>query len=189
LEKTHAEQLKEAGLDFYNHNLDTSPEFYNSIITTRTFQDRLDTIQHVTDAGINVCCGGILGMGETREDRIQLLLALSKLPKSPQSIPINRLMATVGTPLANAEPLDHFEFVKTIAVTRLMFPTAMIRLSAGREDMSEEAQAWCFMAGANSIFIGDKLLTLVNPREDKDLRLLSKLGIKMPEKCNAETAC
>ena len=189
LEKEHAEQLKEAGLDFYNHNLDCSPEFYKSIISTRTFQDRIDTIHHVINAGINVCCGGILGMGETREDRIQLLLELSKLPQSPQSIPINKLIPIEGTPLATAEALDHFEFIKTIAVTRLMFPTAMVRLSAGREDMNEEAQAWCFMAGANSIFIGDKLLTAPNPSQDKDIQLLRKLGINTPERTHLGAIC
>lgn len=189
LEETHAQQLKAAGLDFYNHNLDCSPEFYKSIISTRSFEDRLDTIKHVINAGINVCCGGILGMGESREDRIQLLLELSKLPKPPQSIPINKLIPIKGTPLETAEALDPFEFISTIAVTRIMFPTAMVRLSAGREEMSEEAQAWCFMAGANSIFIGDKLLTAPNPSQHKDIQLLRKLGIKTPEKCELESAC
>jgi biotin synthase len=189
LDATQAEQLKAAGLDFYNHNLDTSPEFYSSIITTRTYQDRLDTIKQVINADINVCCGGILGMGESREDRIQLLLELSRLPKVPQSIPINKLIPIAGTPLGNASPLDHFEFIKTIAVTRIMFPTSMIRLSAGREDMSEEFQAWCFMAGANSIFIGDTLLTAPNQSQKSDKALLAKLGMKAPVSSHSEKSC
>jgi biotin synthase len=189
LDATQAEQLKAAGLDFYNHNLDTSPEFYSSIITTRTYPDRLDTIKEVIKADINVCCGGILGMGESREDRIQLLLELSSLPKVPQSIPINKLIPIAGTPLGNTSPLDHFEFIKTIAVTRIMFTTSMIRLSAGREDMSEELQAWCFMAGANSIFIGDTLLTAPNQSQQSDEALLRKLGMKSPVASHAEKLC
>jgi len=180
LDEDQAKQLKAAGLDYYNHNLDCSPEFYPSVISTRSFEDRLETIQNVVDAGINVCCGGIMGMGESREDRIQLLLELSKLPQSPQSIPINKLIPIKGTPLEGAEAIDSFEFIRVIAVTRIMFPSSMIRLSAGREEMSEEAQAWCFMAGANSIFIGDKLLTAPNPAQTKDIHLLKKLGIKVP---------
>lgn len=180
LDGIHATQLKTAGLDYYNHNLDSSPKFYPSIITTRTYGSRLDTIKHVVNAGINVCCGGILGMGESREDRIALLLELTTLPEPPRSIPINKLIPIKGTPLESAEPLDHFEFIKTIAVTRLLFPTSMIRLSAGREGMSEEAQAWCFMAGANSIFIGEKLLTAPNQKRHCDDQMLRKLGIKTP---------
>lgn len=189
LEQTHAEELKAAGLDFYNHNLDTSKEYYPEIITTRTFQDRLNTIEKVANAGINVCCGGILGLGETREDRISLLISLSQLPQCPQSIPINKLIPFDGTPLANSEPIDSFEFIRTIAVTRIMFPTARVRLSAGREGMSEETQAWCFMAGANSIFIGDKLLTAPNPDCDKDIQLLKKLGIQCPQRTAIGNAC
>ena len=189
LDQTHAEQLKEAGLDYYNHNLDTSKEYYPTIITTRTFQDRLDTIQNVFNAGINLCCGGILGLGESRGDRISLLLSLSELPQIPQSIPINKLIPIKGTPLENAKGIDHFEFIRTIAVTRIMFPTARVRLSAGREGMTEEAQAWCFMAGANSIFIGDKLLTAPNPDTDNDIQLLKKLGIKCPQKNRLVESC
>lgn len=177
LDKQQAEQLKEAGLDFYNHNLDTSENYYASIISTRTYEDRLTTIQHVINAEINVCCGGILGMGESRQDRIKLLLTLHKLPQSPQSIPINKLIPIKGTPLENAKALDPFEFIKTIAVARLMFPKSRIRLSAGREGMPDESQAWCFMAGANSIFIGDILLTAKNPNLLHDIELLRKLNI------------
>lgn len=177
LDQQQAEALKSAGLDYYNHNLDTSPEFYKSIISTRTYEDRLKTLQHVMAADIHVCCGGILGMGESREDRVQFLLALCKLPKPPKSIPINKLIAIKGTPLEEACPIESFEFIKTIAVTRILFPEVRIRLSAGREEMSEELQAWCFMAGANSIFIGDKLLTAKNPSQSNDFKLLKKLGI------------
>ncbi|QTS83918.1 biotin synthase BioB [Coxiella endosymbiont of Amblyomma nuttalli] len=180
LGKEQAEQLKEAGLDFYNHNLDTSPEFYKKIITTRTYQDRIDTLKYVREAGINVCCGGILGMGETRDDRIALLMQLYHLSEPPTSIPINQLISMKGTPLENVSLLDSFEFIKTIAVTRLMFPHSMVRLSAGREDMSDEFQAWCFMAGANSIFCGDKLLTAKNPERSCDIDLLNRLGFKTP---------
>ena len=179
LDEEDAQQLHAAGLDYYNHNLDSSPEYYEKIITTRTYQDRLDTLQNVHNAGINVCCGGILGMGETRDDRIGLLLQLTMLPAAPKSIPINRLIPIAGTPLADTTQIDNFEFIRTIAVTRLVMPTSMIRLSAGREDMSEETQTLCFMAGANSIFYGEKLLTAKNPEADKDIKLLSKLGLKM----------
>lgn len=189
LDAEQAAQLKATGLDFYNHNLDSSESFYSTIISTRTYQDRLDTIQHVIDAGINVCCGGILGMGETRQDRVQLLLALHQLPVAPQSIPINKLIPIKGTPLEKAQALDQFEFIKTIAVSRLMFPIAKIRLSAGRESMSDETQAWCFMAGANSIFIGDKLLTAKNPDQDQDIRLLKKLNINLPVCKQTENTC
>lgn len=185
LDEEQAEELKKSGLDYYNHNLDTSEKYYPEIITTRTYQSRIDTITHVHKAGINVCCGGILGLGESRKDRIQLLLALNALPKAPQSIPINKLIPIKGTPLENQEPLEKFEFIKTIAITRLMFPTSKIRLSAGREDMSDEMQAWCFMAGTNSIFIGDKLLTAKNPSQHQDIQLLKKLNIELPESIEA----
>jgi biotin synthase len=178
LNEKQAKQLKEAGLDFYNHNLDSSPEFYQKIITTRTYQDRLDTLENIRCANIKVCCGGIIGMGESREDRIRLLLQLAHLPKPPESVPINRLIPIAGTPLSHTTPIDHFEFVRTIAVARIMMPASRIRLSAGREDMSEETQALCFMAGANSIFFGDKLLTTDNPAIQKDIHLFAKLGIK-----------
>lgn len=180
LDKEQAHDLKQVGLDFYNHNLDTSPDFYQKIITTRTYKDRIETLKNVRDAGINVCCGGILGMGESREDRIRLLLQLNQLPEPPTSIPINQLVPMKGTPLENTEPLDPFEFIKTVAVTRLMFPKSMIRLSAGREEMTDELQAWCFMAGANSIFCGNKLLTARNPGQDRDFSLLNRLGFKTP---------
>lgn len=181
LDEEQATALKAAGLDYYNHNLDTSPEYYGSIISTRTYADRIDTLTKVADAGINVCCGGILGMGETREDRVQLLLALKHLSSSPQSIPINQLIPIPGTPLAKQQALDVFEFIKTIAVTRILFPEAKVRLSAGREHMSDEMQAWCFMAGANSIFIGDKLLTAKNPTQHRDIDLLKRLGMRVPD--------
>lgn len=172
-----AERLKAAGLDYYNHNLDTSPEFYGQIITTRTYEDRLNTLKQVRDAGINVCAGGILGMGETRGDRAGLLAELANLPEHPQSVPINMLVAVAGTPLADAPKLDHFEFVRTIAVARIMMPASYVRLSAGRESMSEETQALCYLAGANSIFYGEKLLTTPNPEADADRALFDKLGI------------
>jgi biotin synthase len=178
LTEEQASALKSAGLDFYNHNIDTSPEFYKTIITTHTFDDRLTTISEIGKANIRLCCGGILGMGETREDRIQFLLALAHLPTPPESIPINRLIPVPGTPLASAAPLEFFEFVRTIAIARLMFPEARIRLSAGREAFSEEQQAWCFMAGANSIFYGEKLLTANNSNQTQDQRLFKKLGLK-----------
>jgi len=186
LDQEQAYALKEAGLDYYNHNLDTSPAYYSQIITTRTYQDRLITISNVVDAGINVCCGGILGMGETRNDRIEFLLALLTLPSAPQSIPINQLIPIPGTPLENARTLDAFEFIRTIAVIRLLFPKSKIRLSAGREQMSKEMQAWCFMAGTNSIFIGEKLLTAKNPRQNQDIQLLEKLNIYAPKMVEKE---
>jgi len=171
-------ELKEAGLDYYNHNLDSSESFYGKIITTRTYQDRLDTLQAVRDAGINVCCGGILGMGETALDRAQLLHTLATLPAHPDSVPINQLVQVAGTPLNGAAPVDPIEFVRTIAVARLLMPRAHVRLSAGRSDMSDETQALCFLAGANSIFYGDKLLTTENPDEHHDRDLFVRLGIK-----------
>ncbi len=170
--------LKDAGLDFYNHNLDTSPEYYEKIITTHHYNDRLTTLNHVSQAGINICCGGIIGMGESREDRVGLLAQLAHLPTPPTSVPINRLVPMKGTPLENVSRIDHFEFVRTIAVTRIILPRAMIRLAAGRVDMSDETQTLCFFAGANSIFYCDKLLTSANPEAQKDQQLLKSLGIK-----------
>jgi len=173
-----AQRLKAAGLDYYNHNLDTSPEFYGEIISTRTYQERLDTLGHVRDAGINVCCGGIVGMGEAREDRVGMVAALANLPMHPESVPINMLVKVEGTPLAGGARLDPLEFVRTIAVARITMPQSVVRLSAGREDMSEETQALCFLAGANSIFYGPKLLTTPNPGRDRDMQLLDKLGMQ-----------
>ena len=173
-----ARRLKAAGLDYYNHNLDTSPEFYGNVITTRTYQDRLETLQHVRDAGVNICAGGILGMGESRRDRAGLLQQLANLPKHPESAPINNLVQVEGTPLANAEKLDPLEFVRTVAAARILMPKTWVRLSAGRTEMTDEVQAWCFMAGANSIFYGEKLLTTPNPEADRDRQLLDKLGLR-----------
>lgn len=170
-------QLKQAGLDFYNHNLDTSPEFYPKIISTRTYADRLKTLRHIDEAGMKICCGGILGMGESRLDRINLLLQLQQLKNPPTSIPINKLIPMQGTPLENAIEIDDIEFIKMIAVTRIIFPNSRVRLSAGREHMSDTMQTLCFMAGANSIFIGDTLLTANNPSLKRDRALLKKLGI------------
>lgn len=173
-----AKTLADAGLDYYNHNLDTSPEFYGEIITTRTYQDRLDTLSHVRDAGMKVCCGGILGMGESANDRSALLMQLANLPEHPESVPINMLVKVAGTPLENVDDLDAFEFIRTIAVARIMLPQSHVRLSAGRSRMNEQMQALCFFAGANSIFYGDKLLTTDNPEADADMLLFAKLGIK-----------
>jgi biotin synthase len=172
-----AVRLKQAGLDYYNHNLDTSPDYYGSIITTRTYQDRVETIEHVRAAGIHVCCGGIVGMGETREDRIGMIVALASLPVHPESVPINMLVRVEGTPLAIGAALEPLEFVRTIAVARIAMPGSVVRLSAGREDMREETQALCFLAGANSIFYGPKLLTTPNPDRDRDRQLMAKLGL------------
>lgn len=177
LEEHQAKRLKEAGLDFYNHNLDTSPEFYGEVINTRTYQDRLDTLSYVRDAGINVCSGGIVGMGEGRHDRAGLLAALANLPSHPESVPINLLVQVEGTPLDGIDNLDPFEFVRTIAVARIMMPKSYVRLSAGREHMTDELQAMSFLAGANSIFYGEKLLTTDNPDTDHDQRLFARLGI------------
>jgi biotin synthase len=174
-------RLKASGLDYYNHNLDTSPEFYGEIITTRTYQDRLDTLAHVRKAGIHVCCGGIVGMGEQAEDRVGMIAMLAALPVHPESVPINMLVQVEGTPLATGAKLDPLEFVRTIAVARITMPKSMVRLSAGREDMSEETQALCFLAGANSIFYGPKLLTTPNPGRDRDMALLDKLGLRAME--------
>ncbi len=178
LDQTQARQLQQAGLDYYNHNLDTAPEFYGNVITTRTYQDRLDTLEHVRGVGINVCCGGILGMGESREDRAGLLLQLACLPRHPESVPINMLVQVKGTPLYGLKQLDPFEFVRTVAVARIMMPGSFVRLSAGRDAMNDQTQALCFFAGANSIFYGDTLLTAKNPAIDKDQLLLSRLGIE-----------
>jgi biotin synthase len=173
-----ARRLKSCGLDYYNHNLDTSPEFYGEIITTRIYQDRLDTLEHVRATGINVCCGGIVGMGEKLEDRVGMIATLASLPLHPESVPINMLVQVEGTPLAGTAPIDALDFVRTIAVARITMPASMVRLSAGREDMSEETQALCFLAGANSIFYGPKLLTTPNPGRDRDMALLDKLGLR-----------
>ena len=178
LTEEQARELKAAGLDYYNHNLDTSETHYSKIITTRTYQDRLETLAAVRAAGINVCCGGILGMGESELDRAQLLHTLATLPEHPQSVPINQLMQVPGTPLHGAPKVDPLEFVRVIAVARLLMPRAHVRLSAGRSEMSEETQALCFLAGANSIFYGEKLLTTDNPDEAADRKLLERLGMK-----------
>ncbi len=171
-------QLAEAGLDYYNHNLDTSPEYYGKITSTRTYQDRLDTLAHVREYGINVCCGGIVGLGEAREDRAGLLQQLANLPEHPQSVPINMLIPMPGTPLENATPLDPFEFIRTVAMARIMMPKSFVRLSAGRTEMSQEMQAWTFFAGVNSIFLGEKLLTADNPDMNDDRQLFAELGMK-----------
>jgi biotin synthase len=175
-------KLKAAGLDYYNHNLDTSPEFYEKIITTRTYQDRLKTLEHVREAGIHVCCGGVVGMGETREDRIGMIATLASLPAHPESVPINMLVRVAGTPLAGERALDPIEFVRAIAVARITMPRSVVRLSAGREDMSDETQALCFLAGANSIFYGPKLLTTPNPERDRDRELMERLGLSPMER-------
>ena len=176
-----AARLKEAGLDYYNHNLDTSPEYYGEIITTRTYRDRLDTLGHVRAAGMAVCCGGIVGMGESLEDRVGMIVALATLPVHPESVPINLLVKVAGTPLAEAaalDPLDPLDFVRTVAVARITMPASMVRLSAGRETMSDETQALCFLAGANSIFCGPRLLTTPNPGRARDEQLLDRLGLR-----------
>ncbi len=178
LDKDQAQRLSDAGLDYYNHNLDTSPEHYNSIITTRTYQDRLDTLENVRDAGMKVCCGGILGMGESAKDRAGLLVQLANLPQHPESVPINMLVKIEGTPLEDVEELEPFDFIRTIAVARIVMPKSSVRLSAGREAMNEQMQAMCFLAGANSIFYGERLLTTSNPEASSDMKLFNKLGIK-----------
>lgn len=174
---TQAKRLRDAGLDYYNHNLDTSPEYYGQIITTRTYQERLDTLGHVRDAGIHVCCGGIVGMGESDEDRVGMIHALASLPQHPESVPVNMLVAVEGTPLGEAKKIDVLDFVRVIAAARITMPASMVRLSAGREDMTDEAQALCFLAGANSIFYGPKLLTTPNPGRERDMQLLDRLGM------------
>ncbi|WP_434355268.1 biotin synthase BioB [Parasalinivibrio latis] len=182
LNKEQADSLAEAGLDYYNHNLDTSRENYGNIITTRTYDDRLDTLAHVRDAGMKVCSGGIVGLGEDKRDRAGLLMELANLPRHPESVPINMLVKVKGTPLENVDDLDAFDFIRTIAVARIMMPASAVRLSAGREKMNEQMQALCFMAGANSIFYGCKLLTTPNPDEDEDMLLFRKLGINRQER-------
>ncbi len=177
LSDAQAQRLSKAGLDYYNHNLDTSPEFYGNIITTRDYQDRLNTLKYVRDAGIHVCSGGILGMGESRSDRAGLLLQLANLPEHPESVPVNMLVQVEGTPLHGIDTLDPLEFVRTIATARIMMPKSILRLSAGRETMSDEIQAWCYFGGANSIFYGEKLLTTPNPGAEADMALFGKLGL------------
>jgi biotin synthase len=178
LKPGQAERLRDAGLDYYNHNLDTAPEFYGQIISTRTYQDRLETLERVRGAGIRVCCGGIVGMGESRRDRAAMIAQLSSLDPYPESVPINALVAVEGTPLATAQPLDPLEFVRTIAAARIAMPKAWVRLSAGRETMPEAVQALCFLAGANSVFYGEKLLTTGNPEAVRDRALFARLGLR-----------
>ncbi|MSP42318.1 MAG: biotin synthase BioB [Alphaproteobacteria bacterium] len=178
LTDAQARRLKESGLDYYNHNIDTSPEFYGSVISTRTYQDRLDTLAHVREAGINVCCGGIVGMGEARSDRIGMLQTLANLPVHPESVPINMLIQTQGTPVYGIDRLDSLEFVRTVAVAKIVMPASVVRLSAGREQMNDETQALCFLAGAGSIFIGPKLLTTKNPAKERDDALFARLGVR-----------
>jgi biotin synthase len=177
LTSPQAQRLKQAGLDYYNHNLDTSPEYYRHIITTRSYQDRLDTLAAVRDAGIHVCCGGIVGMGEAEADRVGMIAALAMLKPHPESVPINALVRVEGTPVAQEAPLDGIEFVRTVAVARIVMPASVVRLSAGREAMSQETQALCFLAGANSIFYGEKLLTTPNPETHADRALFARLGL------------
>lgn len=181
LSAEQAHQLKEAGLDYYNHNLDTSEEYYDKVITTRTYQDRLDTLSFVRDAGMKVCCGGIVGMGEEQTDRVGLLQTLANLDHHPESVPINLLVKIEGTPLADTEELDIFEFIRCIAVARILMPASFVRLSAGRQSLSDEAQAMCFLAGANSIFYGERLLTTENPEADSDRLLFDRLGLHAME--------
>lgn len=177
LDEQKAQQLANAGLDYYNHNLDTSPEYYDQIITTRSYSERLETLTEVRNAGIKVCAGGIVGMGEDRKDRVGLLQQLANLPVAPESVPINNLVKVEGTPLANVDDLDSFEFIRTVAVARILMPSSYVRLSAGRQQMNEEMQAMCFLAGANSIFYGERLLTTENPQTLQDQQLLKRLGI------------
>ena len=178
LTRQQAQRLADAGLDYYNHNLDTSPEFYGDIITTRTYADRLETLGHVRDAGIHLCCGGIVGMGETLDDQAGLICELANLPRHPESVPINMLVRVAGTPLGAAEAVEPIDFVRVIAAARIMMPASRVRLAAGREGMSDETQALCLLAGANSIFYGARLLTTPNPEEDRDRALLTKLGMR-----------
>jgi biotin synthase len=190
LKSGQAQQLKEAGLDYYNHNIDTAPEFYGEIVTTRTQEDRLDTLDQVREAGLNVCCGGIVGMGESRRSRAALVAQLANMDPYPESVPINNLVQVEGTPLHGTDKLDELEFVRTIAAARITMPKAMVRLSAGRQEMSESTQALCFLAGANSIFYGDKLLTTGNPEVERDQALFAKLGLRAmaPEKQRAASS-
>ncbi|ARU86945.1 biotin synthase BioB [Pseudomonas sp. M30-35] len=182
LDKDQTASLAEAGLDYYNHNLDTSPEFYGNIITTRTYADRLETLSHVRDAGMKICSGGILGLGESLDDRAGLLIQLANLPEHPESVPINMLVKVKGTPLENEKDVDPFDFIRTLAVARIMMPKSHVRLSAGREAMNDQMQALAFFAGANSIFYGEKLLTTINPQANKDMELFARLGIKPEER-------
>jgi len=186
LEPNQAQALSEAGLDYYNHNLDTSEDFYGAVINTRTYQDRLDTLQSVRNAGMSVCCGGIVGMGESRRQRAAFIAKLANLNPYPESVPINHLVPVAGTPLAEQKGVDPLEFVRTIAIARIVMPTARVRLSAGRQELGRAVQAMCFMAGANSIFYGDKLLTTDNPEADADRELLAELGLKTKTACKAE---
>ncbi|WP_027038536.1 biotin synthase BioB [Mesorhizobium ciceri] len=185
LDLEQATRLKKAGLDYYNHNIDTSERYYGEVVSTRTFADRLETLEHVREAGMKVCCGGIVGMGEERADRIDMLITLANLPEPPESVPINMLIPIDGTPLGQSKPIDPIEFVRTIALARILMPKSYVRLSAGRTAMSDETQALCFFAGANSIFVGDTLLTADNPGEDKDRLLFQRLGIE-PMECEAK---
>jgi biotin synthase len=186
LEPSQAKSLKDAGLDFYNHNLDTSEDFYPNVIQTRNYQDRLDTLQHVRDVGMSVCCGGIVGMGESREQRVAFIARLANLEPYPESVPINHLVPVAGTPLESQAKLDPLEFVRTIAVARITMPRARVRLSAGRQELGKAIQAMCFQAGANSIFYGDQLLTTGNPEAEADRQLLTELGLKTKESCKTE---
>lgn len=186
LTEPQAVKLREAGLDYYNHNLDTSPEFYGNVITTRTFEDRLDTLAHVRNADINICSGGILGMGESRRDRASMLRELCNLKKHPESVPINLLVQVEGTPLFGTDALDPFEFIRTIAAARILMPVSYVRLSAGRNEMSDEMQALCFLAGANSVFYGERLLTTDNPETDSDRILFDRLGMQMEQVVESE---
>jgi biotin synthase len=183
-----ARELKEAGLDYYNHNLDTSEAFYGEIVTTRTYQDRLDTLESVRDAGLKVCCGGILGMGESELDRVQLLHTLATMPRHPESVPINQLVQVKGTPLAGLPPLDPLDLVRTVATARLLMPRSYVRLSAGRTEMSDAVQALCFLAGANSIYYGERLLTTPNPGRNRDDELFARLGLERETAADATTA-
>lgn len=187
LDQHNAEELQQAGLDYYNHNLDSSPEYYEKIISTRTYKERLDTLQNVRDAGISVCCGGIVGMGEQREDRINFLIQLANLEQHPKSVPINQLIPIKGTPLEKTHSIDSFEFIRTIAIARIMMPQSYVRLSAGRDSMNDEMQALCFLAGANSIHTGDTLLTATNASPPGDIELFSRLGINT--NVSQESAC
>ena len=186
LEADQAEALQEAGLDFYNHNLDTSEDFYRSVISTRGYQDRLDTLSNVRAAGMSVCCGGIVGMGESREQRAAFLAQLANLSPYPESVPINHLVPVAGTPMADQKPMDPLEFVRTIAIARITMPKARVRLSAGRQELGRAVQAMCFLAGANSIFYGEQLLTTGNPEAEQDRALLAGLGLKTKQNCKAE---
>lgn len=189
LSDTQAQALSDAGLDYYNHNIDTSEEFYSKIITTRTFEDRLNTLENVRKSGMKVCCGGIVGMGEKIEDRANMLITLANMAEHPESVPVNMLVKVAGTALENVAEVSHIDFVRTIAVARIMMPASYVRLSAGRETMSKETQALCFLAGANSIFYGEKLLTTANPEKNEDVELLNSLGIKIDNKVEHKTSC